>query len=98
MFRIIRIARRIIFVIIACACLSQVFVSDARQQNDKSTSDSARLSPAYDQPAAAADSTSYSYFPYREGEPLLLLLSGIAIFIGATTLKKAAKRKRSSLR
>lgn len=94
--RIIQITRRIIFVIAICVCLSQFSTSYAQQQSDRK--DSTNLSSTSKQPVTLADSFAFPYLSYRSSEPLLLLLSGIAILIGARTVKRAAKRKRSSLR
>lgn len=93
-----RITLRATLMMIVCVCLGLPLISTAQQQADKPASDSARLSPAYDQPDATTDSPAYSYFSQGQGEPLLLLLSGVVILIGATTLKKAANRKKSSSR
>jgi hypothetical protein len=67
--------------------------------------DSAGISTPATQPVSIAELLVKTQYvkspPYSKSEPLLLLLSGIAMFIAATTVKRAATRwaagrKRSS--
>jgi hypothetical protein len=75
--------------------MSLILISQAQQRSDKH-SNTANLSSGSNQTVTAPDSFS-SLSNYTSSEPLLLLLSGIVIFLGATTLKRAARRKRSDL-
>jgi hypothetical protein len=92
--RFIKITHRFIFVILISLCLSHGLNSIAQQRNDQQSSEMASPTSTSEQ-SATIDEFSNS-LSYAQGEPLLLLLVGIAILVGATTLKKAAARKRSS--
>jgi len=101
-----KITQRFIFIILICACLSSSLITAAQHRETftpgGSPNDSANL-PAYStQPVSITGSLAESlsaFSPsYMKSEPLLLLLCGIAMFAGATTVKRAAGRKRSSLR
>jgi len=106
MSRVMKITQRIIFVILICVCPSSSQISAAQHRGTSTPgeppNDSANL-PAYStQPVSITGSLAESlsaFSPsYTKSEPLLLLLCGIAMFAGATTVKRAAGRKRSSIR
>lgn len=98
MIRIIKITRRFIFIVLISLSLSQGFTSYAQQQNDEQSQNVASQPSTSKQSDAIGENFSFSSFPYAQSEPLLLLLAGIAILVAATTIKKTAARKRSSLR
>lgn len=102
MSKIMKLAQRLIFVICICVCLSYSITSADQQRVDAVPNDSTNFSYHSNQSVSIAASlagvlTTLS-LSLVKGEPLLLLLFGIAMFIGATTVKKASDRKRSSLR
>src|SRR5262249_4378563 len=82
------------------ACMSQAILAVDRPPNDNPpektatelTTSASKSTPA--QKNLSVSSPSSSSFSPIEGEPLLLLLLGLAVFVGATTIK----RKRSSMR
>lgn len=98
MIRLIKITRRFIFIVLISLSLSQGLASYAQQQNDQQSQNVASQPSTSKQPDAIDENLSFSSFPYVQSEPLLLLLAGIAILVAATTIKKTAARKRSSLR
>lgn len=98
MIRIIKITRRFIFIVLISLSLSQGLTSYAQQQNDQQSQNVASQPSTSKQPDAIGENLSFFSFPYAQSEPLLLLLAGIAILVAATTIKKTAARKRSSLR
>jgi len=75
-----------------------IVISYAQQQSGKDPNHSAKLSSNSNQSVTIVENLSFSSFSYAKSEPLLLLLAGIAVFVAATTAKKAANRKRSGLR
>jgi len=96
MSRVIKITRRLIFIILISLSLSQGFTSNAQQQNDQRSQDTASQLPTSKQSGAMGENFSFSSYPYARSEPLLLLLAGIAILVAVRTVKKSDARKRSS--
>jgi len=96
MSRVMKITQRIVFVIAICICLSYVMISADQRRGILTPSDSANLSSYSAQSVSVAESLAESrraFSPfYAKSEPLLLLLSGIAMFVGATAVKKAFSR------
>lgn len=102
MSKVIKLVQRLIVVVTICACLSYFVVSASRRPDKQPSSESTSFSSYPNQPVTITGSLAEILFAlspsHTKGEPLLLLLSGIAMFIAATTAKRASDRKRSSLR
>jgi len=106
MSKVVKFFQRFIFAITICVCLSYPVILAAqyssRHFEERSSGDSAGFLSYAGQPASMIESLSeilseFSLTPVK-GEPLLLLLSGITMFVAATTARKASDRKKSSLR
>lgn len=96
MSRVMKIASRCFFFVFSYICLSNpAFSADPRRGalvQSEPASHSSRSTQTI--PAAESPAGSLNVFSplYAQNEPLLLLLSGIAMFAGATTVKKASSR------
>src|SRR5262245_34396170 len=99
MSRGLKIAQIFIFVISTCICLIYSLVSVDQRWGALAPNDSAKLSSYSPQSVSVAETLAQSLRAlspsYAKSEPLLLLLSGIAMFIGATTVRKAVKKTSS---
>src|SRR5262245_1885231 len=87
---------RTVLAVLVSACLSQgIFATDQPKNDNPPEKPAAKLTASAPKSVPPQQSLSVStIFSPTEGEPLLLLLFGLAIFVGATTLK----RKKSSAR
>jgi hypothetical protein len=96
MSRAIKIIRRFIFVIFICAYLSYSLIA-MEQPGMSPTNNSSNVSSYSTQSASGAEllSGDVSASSYFGSESLLLLFSGIVMFIGATTIRKSLERSRA---
>jgi hypothetical protein len=93
MSRILKLTQRALFILIFCFCSVHGQSADGQPEADNQSSGSSTVISTQNKSVTLVQNlASYSH-PYSQGEPLLLLLAGIVIFIGATTAKKAATRK-----
>jgi hypothetical protein len=98
MSQVIKITRRFIFVIFICVCLNYSAIAMERQPGIPPAGNSSNFSSYSTQSASRAESPvgGLSAPSYVRSESLLLLLSGIAMFVGATTVRKALEKRRPS--
>ncbi len=100
MATVMKITRGLFGLTLFCACLFPPLISANQQRGILPSNDPALHSTHSTQSVSIAESivkSQYAPSPfYANSEPLLLLLSGIAMFIGATTVKKASSRGEAS--